>query len=117
MEDGESPIIYYYNRQDTGTLDGDYQTWEVNDPRVKDILDAVLGVQAIVTKQRELWHKGNITFHLDVVKDVGQVFEIEAISEDGPEIEAQVADLRSRFDPYLGHHISGSNEDLVPPPA
>jgi adenylate cyclase class 2 len=113
VEDGKRQLIYYYGRQETGVRTSRFQLWEVRDPQVKEVLDAAMGVRAIVRKQRELWRKENVIFNLDVVEDVGQVFEVEALAEDGRDVEAQVAEYRHCFGPYLGPYITGSNEDLV----
>jgi adenylate cyclase class IV len=81
------------------------------------MLDTALGIRAIVRKQREHWRKENIVFNLDMVEDVGQIFEIEVLAEDGRDIEDQLAEHRIRLEPLLGPYIAGSNEDLVTPAA
>lgn len=72
-------------------------------------------MKVIVKKQRELWRKGDTVFHIDKVKGVGNVFEIEVWAK--PKTKKQ--DLRN-FDayrkkllPHLGGVIKGSNEDLA----
>lgn len=77
------------------------------------MLDTALGVRVVVKKLGEQWHKENVIFNLDVVDDVGQIFEIEAIAEEGRDIAAHVEEYRRRFDAYLGPSVAGSNEDLV----
>ena len=117
VENGERRIIYYYDRQEKGTRTSHFQIWEVNDLQVKEMLDTALGIRAIVRKQREHWRKENIVFNLDMVEDVGQIFEIEVLAEDGRDIEDQLAEHRIRLEPLLGPYIAGSNEDLVTPAA
>jgi adenylate cyclase, class 2 len=114
VENGTRHLIYYYDRQETGVRTSRFQLWEVRDPQVKDMLEAALGIRAIVRKQRELWRKENVIFNLDAVEDVGQVFEVEALAEDDHNVEAQVEEYRRCFGPYLGPYIISSNEDLVP---
>ena len=115
VQNGTRELIYYYDRQESDTRTSHFQVWDANALQLKEILDTALGIRAIVRKQRELWRKENIVFNLDVVEEVGQVFEIEVLAEDGRDAEAQLAELRRRLDPYLGRNIAGSNEDLVTP--
>ena len=117
IEDGNRKIIYYYDRQESDARTSQFQIWEASDLQVKNMLDAVLGIRAVVRKQRELWRKENAVFHLDLVQGVGQIFEVEVRSEDGCDVDAQLAEYRCRFSPFLGARIAGSNEDLVSPTA
>jgi adenylate cyclase, class 2 len=68
IEDGKRQLIYYYDRQETGVRTSRFQLWEAHDLQVKEVLDAALGVRAIVRKQRELWRKENVIFNLDTVR-------------------------------------------------
>ena len=72
-----------------------------------------MGVRVIVKKGREQWRKERVLFDLDIVDDVGQIFEIEAIAGVRCDITAQVEENRRRFDAYLGPSMAGSSEDLV----
>ena len=113
VENGKKQLIYYYDVQETNARVSRFQLWELRDSQMKEVLDAALGIRVIVRKQRELWCKENIKFHLDSVEDVGGIFEVEAQEEDGYDIEVQVEECRRLFGPYLGSHIASSNEDLV----
>ncbi len=119
-EKGEGTLIYYWDRQEAGARTSRYQLAEANDPRMGEMLDAALGVRAVVRKQRELWRKDNVVFNLDTVEGVGQIVEVEVLAEDGCDIDALAQEYRRLFEPCLGGYISGSNEDLVaaitPPP-
>ena len=106
-------VIYYYDRQENGGRTSRFQIWGVDNGQVKEILDTALGIRVIVRKQRELWQQDNTIFNLDTVEGVGQVFEAEVQEWEGRDIDAQLREYRQRFDPYLGKHIEGSNEDLV----
>ena len=83
------------------------------DSQVKEMLDAALGIRVVVRKQRELWRKENAVFNLDTVDGVGPVFEVEVKAEGEYDADAQVAEYRRIFAPYLGADIAGSNEDLM----
>ena len=78
---------------------------------MKEALDAALGVPTGVRKRRELWRKENVDSHLDTVEGVGQVFEVEAKTTRGHEVEVQVPEYRPIFGPCLDDDIIGSNED------
>ena len=113
VEGEKRELIYYQDHQESDTRVSRFQLWQIRDPLVEEVLDVALGSRVIVRKQRELWHKDNIKFNLDTVEDVGQILEVEAQSEDGRDIEAQVEEYRRLLVPYLGSYITCSNEDLV----
>ena len=113
VESGEAHIIYYYDRQENEGRTSRFHIWDVGNGQVKEILDAALGIRVIVHKQRELWQMDNTIFNLDTVEGVGQIFEAEVQEQEGRDIDAQLREYWQRFDPYLGKHIEGSNEDLV----
>ena len=114
IEHGEGQLIYYYDRQENGARTSHFQLWDVADSQVKEMLDAALGIRVVVRKQRELWRKENAVFNLDTVAGVGPVFEVEVKAEGEYDADAQVAEYRRIFAPYLGADIVGSNEDLMP---
>ena len=120
VEKGTGTLVYYRERQESGARTSDVRMSSADDPGLKDVLEAALGVRAVVRKRRELWHKDNVIFNLDTVESVGQILEVEVQNEKGCDIDAQVDEYRSRLGPYLNGYISGSNEDLVaaitPPP-
>ena len=113
VEKGQGELIYYCERQEAGARTSRFQLAETDDPRMGDVLDAALGVRAVVRKQREFWLKDNVKFHLDTVAGVGQILEVEVQDADGCDIDAQVDEYRRLFAPCLGDYITGSNEDLV----
>ena len=113
MEKGKGELIYYCKGGDRGTRTSRFQTAEANDPLMGDVLAAALGIRAVVRKQRELWVKDNVVFNLDTVDGVGQIFEVEVQAQDDCDIDLQITEYRRLFEPCLGDHIVGSNEDLV----
>ena len=112
VENGERQLIYYHDRQESGTRISQFQLWEPGGPQLIEVLDVALGHRAVVRKRRELWRKENIKFNLDTVEDIGQIFEVEAQEMGDHDIVAQAEECRCRFGPYLGSYIAGSNEDL-----
>ena len=113
VEHGKGELIYYCEGQERGARTSRFQTASTDDPMMGDILAAALGVRAIVRKQRELWRKDNVVFNLDTVEGVGQILEVEVQTQDGCDIDLQITEYQHLFEPCLGDHIVGSNEDLV----
>ena len=112
-ENGAAQVVYYVEGQESGARTSRFQIWGLNSTQTKDMLDAVLGVRAVVRKQREVWRKDNVKFNLDRVEEVGQILEVEILRENGFDVEAQLQEYQQLFWPYLGDRIIGSNEDLV----
>ena len=77
VADGQRQLIFYCDRQEDDTRISRVDLWEIHDTRVTEVLDVALGNRVTVRKQRELWSKENVKFHLDTVESVGQVFEVE----------------------------------------
>ena len=112
--DKEAPqVIYYEEGLESGGRTSSFRVWGLNGHETKEMLDAVLGVRAVVNKQREIWVKDNVIFNLDDVESVGRILEVEIRLDDGFDVEAQLKEYQELFDPYLGDQIDGSNEDLV----
>ena len=114
FEGDKAQVIHYCDRRENGARTSRFRIWDVTGAELKEILDAALGVRAVVRKQRELWRKDNAIFNLDTVQGVGQVFEVEAQAWDGVDADAQVEEFQRLFGPCLGRPIHGSNEDLAP---
>ena len=112
-ENGTTQVIYYVEGQESGARTSRFQIWGLNSTQTKEMLDAALGIRAVVRKQRELWRKDNVKFNLDTVEAVGQILEVEIHREAGRDVEAQLEEYLGLFQPHLGEHIVGSNEDLV----
>ncbi len=113
VEKGAAQVVYYVEGQESGARTSRFQVWGLNGEQTKEMLDAALGVRAVVSKQRELWTKDNVKFNLDNVDAIGQVLEVEILSEGGHDVEAQLEEYRGLLGPHLDQHIVGSNEDLV----
>ncbi len=93
----------------------DLKLYVVKDGRLFDFLKQVLGIRAVVDKKREIWRKDNTVFHLDTVKGVGMVFEIE-LQKNGkflPKDFEIFKNYQNTLMPFLDQVIKGSNVDLV----
>lgn len=116
--EGKKETLIYYDRP--GFTKGKetpakIKLYEVKDGELLIFLKESLGVKAVVEKKREVWRKDNAVFHLDEVKSVGRVFEIE-LQKSGKVTQKDVAVFRKyqrELLPHLGKVIKGSNVDLV----
>lgn len=87
----------------------------LKDAKLIPFLKRALGVRTIVEKKRELWKKGNTVFHLDTIKGVGNIFEIEVwtspktIQKD----HLKFTEYRKKLIPHLSRVVLDSNEDLI----
>ena len=113
VEKGSAQVVYYVEGQESGARTSRFQVWGLNGEQTKEMLDAALGVKAVVRKQRELWTRDNVTFNLDSVETIGQILEVEILSKAGRDVETQLEEYQSLFAPHLDEHIVGSNEDLA----
>ncbi len=109
--------LVYYERPDFvigKDTKADIALLEANN-ELLTFLEKSLGVTGIVEKKREVWRKENTVFHLDNVKGVGGIFEIE-LQKDGSITKADrelFSSYQKSVSPYLGKVIKGSNIDLV----
>jgi adenylate cyclase class IV len=115
---GRKQLLVFYKRPSFSAKDitpSDIVLLPVKDNKTLYFLSKALGVKVIVEKQRELWRKGNTVFHLDKVRGVGNVFEIEvwARSKTLKQDQANFERYKKKLLPHLDKIITGSNEDLV----
>lgn len=117
--EGKNQSLIYYERpkfikgKDTAS---DIKLYDVRDKQLLPFLTKSLGTKAIVDKKREVWRKTNTVFHLDRVKSVGGIFEVELQKKGGKITETDRKTFKSYQDklvPFLGSVIKGSNVDLV----
>jgi adenylate cyclase class IV len=119
VEDKKQRLVFYRrpNFSAKGGTHSDVLLLPIKDKNLLDFLSKALGVRAIVEKKRELWKKDNTVFHLDTLKGVGRIFEIEVWPS-----STTIKKDRAKFNyyckkllPFLDKIVKGSNEDLVSP--
>ncbi len=71
------------------------------DPALKNILISQLGVKTIVDKQRKIFIKDNVKFHLDEVKNIGYFIEVEVIDKDNSFTEEQLQNVCDQYFTYF----------------
>lgn len=83
-EDGRSSLVYYQRPDVSGPKGSTFTLYDLPpDDGLKEMLASALGVMVVVDKQRDLYLKDNVRFHLDVVNGLGIFIEIEANDTDG----------------------------------
>lgn len=116
IENKEMSLVYYERPDFVASKDtsADIALLQANED-VLLFLKKSLGVTAVVDKKREVWRIANTVFHLDTVKNVGQIFEIE-LQKEGKITKSDrklFSQYQKELDPFLGKVIKGSNIDLV----
>lgn len=112
-------FLVYYERPDflkAKSTISKVKLYDVKDEELLQFLKNALGIKAVVKKRREVWRKANTVFHIDTVKDVGGIFEIE-LQKRGKitaKDRKQFKVYQNKLLPYLGKVIKSSNVDLVP---
>ncbi|MAZ56369.1 hypothetical protein CL653_01095 [bacterium] len=116
IENKDMSLVYYERPDFIAGKDtkADIALLEANNETLM-FLEKSLGVTGIVEKRREVWRKDNAVFHLDTVKDVGDIFEIELQKESNiTQSDLKLfSDYQEVLKPLLGKVIKGSNIDLV----
>lgn len=116
--EGKRLTLVYYERPNFEAAKetaSKIELYNVKDRHLFPFLQKSLGVKAVVKKKREVWRKTNTVFHLDAVKSVGNIFEIE-LQKNGKITEKDRKIFRGyqkKLLPVLGGVIKGSNVDLV----
>ena len=88
-------LIPYFRSDDARPRQSDYAVLPTDDPaQAKRLLGDMLGVAAVVRKQRELLLLGNVRIHLDQVDGLGTFIEFEAVLADDATPESEQAKVR-----------------------
>ena len=100
----ENALIFYHRTNRQHARESKVQIAELpSGSGVRRLLEAALGVLAVVEKRREIYLVGNVKIHLDRVPGLGEFVEVEAIKKSKPAgqsrkfAEAQSAGRRAIF--------------------
>lgn len=89
-------LIYYARADVGGARESHYEIHPVEDADgLKAILSKALGVQAVVTKRREILVIGNVRIHLDKVQGLGAFVELEGVVENAAELAVVAEEVRA----------------------
>jgi len=82
--DIENTLIFYERDNQEGPKDSKVILYQNTlGSSLKDILMSACGELIVVDKQRHIYFIDNVKFHVDLVKDLGDFCEIEAIGKTG----------------------------------
>jgi len=106
----ENALIYYERADQRSSKHCKAVLFKCPDPKMmKKILTAVCSVLTVVDKRREIYFIGNVKFHIDRVKGLGNFFEIEA---QGRSRKSGTAKLRAQCEFYQ-KALGIPKEDLI----
>ena len=75
----ENSLIFYERKDDMGPKQSDFSLSQVSDGEtLKEVLTRSLGIKVVVEKKREIYFIGNVKFHIDILRQLGNFVEIEA---------------------------------------
>ena len=76
----ENALIFYRRRNLSRARRSDVELVKLAEGNsLGKVLEAALGVRAVVAKRREIYFVGNVKIHLDRVRGLGRFVEVEAI--------------------------------------
>ena len=80
----ENSLIHYSRSNTAGAKQSDVTLYRHQaDSNLKEVLTKALGIKVVVDKKRKIYFIGNVKFHFDEVKELGNFVEVEAIDSDG----------------------------------
>jgi predicted adenylyl cyclase CyaB len=114
----ENSLIYYERPDTPGAKESDVLLYRHNrNDSLKEILTRISGIKVIVDKRRRIYFIGNVKFHFDTVRYLGDFIEVEAIDETGQIPTEDLMGQCSYYFKYLGlkesDYIDKSYSDLV----
>lgn len=114
----ENALIHYHRENIAGSKSSNILLYKhLPDKILKDILTESLSIKVVVSKKRKIYFIGNVKFHFDKVKDLGNFVEVEAIDEDGSigkdKLQEQCNYYSSLFNLTENDYIAVSYSDLL----
>ncbi len=119
---GRTELIFYDRDESlTNHMESHYRLVDVNDPGLKIVLEAAMGIKIVVKKKRRLYLWKNARIHLDEVETLGKFLEFEVVSE--PDLQNEVRNfeedsktleaLKEIAAPFVEQEIACSYSDLM----
>jgi len=113
----ENALIQYTRPDHAGAKQSDVILYRHDpDPALKQILTLQFGIRKVVDKQRRIYFIGNVKFHFDTVKVLGDFIEVEAIDESdqftSEELSAQCNQWSAFFGIRPDQFMTGSYSDM-----
>jgi predicted adenylyl cyclase CyaB len=115
----ENALIHYQRDNIQGPKQSQVKFYRLSKAdELNDILQHALAILTVVDKKREIYFIGNVKFHLDQVKGLGNFVEIEAIDDSGvytaQELQQQCTGYMEKFNIQQQDLISTSYSDMLP---
>ena len=114
----ENHLIHYHRVNQEGPKKSVVSLYQTQpDTTLKKILTDAIGIKVVVDKQRAIYYIDNVKFHLDVVQQLGNFVEIEAIDTDGTiseeQLQIQCADYLQLFQILPADLLAASYSDML----
>lgn len=114
----ENSLIYYERNNEAGIKKSDVLLYtHQHDPSLKEILIRLHGIKVTVTKKRRIYFIDNVKFHFDILEELGNFIEVEAIDSTGKigfaQLNKQCEKYKSLFNVVQGDFIDKSYSDLL----
>jgi len=114
----ENALIYYERADTAGAKQSDILLYNHNPgSSLKEILSRVNRIKVRVDKRRRIYFIGNVKFHFDTVKDLGDFIEVEALDEAGQIPAEKLKEQCSYYFSYFGlkesDYINISYSDMI----
>jgi predicted adenylyl cyclase CyaB len=117
INDQAGQLIWYQRASQQQSKSSHYLLIDVSDSdAMRTVLEAALGIRAVVEKQREIYFYHNVRIHLDDVRSLGTFLEFEAVLENSDQLEQghqQLEFLRRQFVIADQDLLEGSYGEMV----
>lgn len=108
-DSGVPQLIQYFREDSEGPRPSFYELVHLKDVRkVKKTLENEHGIRVIVRKKREIWIWENVRIHFDIIENLGDFIEFEAVIESDMDISME----QKRVE-FLIEEFGISKNDLI----
>ena len=89
-DSGPPQLIQYFREDEERPRPSYYEIVHLRDvEKVKETLEREHGIRVIVKKKREIWIWENVRIHFDIVEELGDFIEFEAVLKDDRDIPGE----------------------------
>ncbi len=80
----ENALIYYERENLAASKQSNVMLYEHTPSiKLKALLEKLHGIKTVIIKRRKIYFIDNVKFHFDIVENLGEFIEVEAIDKDG----------------------------------
>ena len=118
LREGLIALIYYERKNQAGPKESSVILYHSSDiSKLKSILENTMDIMVQVFKHREIYYLANVKFHIDIVENLGNFIEIEAIDDSGnndkKRLQQQCEYYQNKFGIRTKDLISESYSDML----